>query len=70
MHLPHDAMLLRIFVSESDRCGHKPLYEALVLKAREMHWPARRCCAGRWVLAKPAGCTRRKFSGFQWTCRS
>ena len=37
MHLSHDAMLLRIFVSESDRCGHKPLYEAIVLKAREMH---------------------------------
>ena len=49
MHLPHDAMLLRIFVSESDRCGHKPLYEALVLKAREMH------LAGATVLRGPMG---------------
>lgn len=37
MHLPHEAMLLRIFIGESDRWKHQPLYEALVLKAREMH---------------------------------
>ena len=37
MHLPHDAMLLRSFSGEADRWKHKPLYEALVLKAREMH---------------------------------
>src|SRR5947209_20381777 len=37
MHLPHDAMLLRIFIGESDRWRHQPLYEAIVLKAREMH---------------------------------
>jgi uncharacterized protein len=49
MHLPHDAMLLRIFISESDRCGHKPLYESLVLKAREMH------LAGATVLRGPMG---------------
>jgi len=36
MHLPHDAMLLRIFIGESDRWHHKPLYEAIVLRAREM----------------------------------
>jgi len=30
-------MLLRIFLGESDRWEHKPLYEAIVLKAREMH---------------------------------
>jgi uncharacterized protein len=30
-------MLLRIFIGESDRWHHKPLYEAIVLKAREMH---------------------------------
>lgn len=37
MHLPHDAMLLRIFIGESDRWKHQPLYEAIVLKARELH---------------------------------
>lgn len=37
MNLPHDAMLLRIFIGETDRWKHQPLYEAIVLKAREMH---------------------------------
>ena len=37
MQLPTDAVLLRIFIGESDRWEHKPLYEAIVLKAREMH---------------------------------
>ena len=37
MHLPHDTMLLRIFIGESDRWKHQPLYEAIVLKARELH---------------------------------
>ena len=37
MNLPQDATLLRIFIGESDRWEHKPLYEAIVLKAREMH---------------------------------
>ncbi len=49
MHLPHDAMLLRIFIGESDRWHHKPLYEAIVLKAREMHM------AGATVLRGPMG---------------
>src|SRR6185295_3205580 len=37
MQIPHEAMLLRIFLGESDRWEHKPLYEAIVLKARETH---------------------------------
>src|SRR5258708_27128585 len=37
MHLPHEAMLLRIFIGESDRWKHQPLHEAIVLKARELH---------------------------------
>ena len=36
MQLPHDAVLLRIFFGEDDRHGHMPIYEAVVLKAREM----------------------------------
>ena len=35
MTIPDDGFLLRIFVGESDRHGHHPLYEAIVLKARE-----------------------------------
>src|ERR1700746_2821049 len=49
MHLPHDAMLLRVFLGESDRWEHKPLYEAIVLKAREAH------LAGATVLRGPMG---------------
>ena len=37
MELPHDSILLRIFIGESDRHGGQPLHEAIVLKARELH---------------------------------
>src|SRR5205085_10274321 len=33
--IPEDGYLLRVFVGESDRHGHRPLYEVIVLKARE-----------------------------------
>ena len=49
MELPRDAMLLRIFIGESDRWQGKPLYEAIVLKSREMH------LAGATVLRGPMG---------------
>ena len=35
MKIPEEGYLLRIFVGESDKQGHVPLYEAIVLKARE-----------------------------------
>lgn len=37
MQLPREAILLRIFFGEADQANHRPLYEAIVLKAREMH---------------------------------
>lgn len=37
MKIPKEAVLLRIIIGESDRCGHQPLHEAIVLKARELH---------------------------------
>jgi PII-like signaling protein len=37
MELPKESLLLRIFIGESDRHKGKPLYEAIVLKAREQH---------------------------------
>jgi PII-like signaling protein len=49
MQVPKDAVLLRIFVGEDERYGHKPLYESIVLKAREMH------LAGATVLRGPMG---------------
>jgi PII-like signaling protein len=35
MHLPEEGYLLRIFIGEADRHDGKPLYEWLVLQARE-----------------------------------
>jgi hypothetical protein len=49
MHLPEDAVLLRVFVGESDRYQHRPLYEAIVLKARQLD------LAGATVLRGPMG---------------
>jgi uncharacterized protein len=49
MQIPRDAMLLRIFIGEDDKCGRRPLYEAIVLKAREMH------LAGATILRGPMG---------------
>ncbi len=49
MQIPEDAILLRIFIGESDRWEGKPLYEAIVLKARELH------LGGATVLRGPMG---------------
>lgn len=49
MQIPENAVLLRIFIGESDRWEHQPLYEAIVLKAREAH------LAGATVLRGPMG---------------
>ena len=49
MNLPDEAVLLRIHLGESDHWHHQPLYEAIVLKAREMH------LAGATVLRGPMG---------------
>src|SRR3954470_4022871 len=49
MEIPHEATLLRIFIGESDRYQHRPLYEAIVLKARELQ------LAGATVLRGPMG---------------
>lgn len=43
------AVLLRIFIGESDEFGGRPLHEAIVLKAREMG------LAGATVLRGPMG---------------
>jgi PII-like signaling protein len=37
MQIPKEAQLLRIFIGEADRFDDKPLYEAIVLKVRELH---------------------------------
>lgn len=49
MQVPEQAVLLRVFLGENDRADGRPLYEAIVLKAREMH------LAGATVLRGPMG---------------
>jgi hypothetical protein len=35
MQLPHEGILLRVFIGETDKVQGKPLYEWIVLQARE-----------------------------------
>jgi len=49
VQIPREAVLLRIFLGEADHFEGKPLYEALVLKARELH------LGGATVLRGPMG---------------
>jgi len=49
MKIPEDGWLLRVFIGESDQWRGRPLYEALVMKARELH------LAGATVLRGPMG---------------
>jgi PII-like signaling protein len=49
VQVPRNAVLLRILLGENDRHDHKPLYEAIVLKARETG------LAGATVLRGPMG---------------
>ncbi|MBV9567198.1 MAG: DUF190 domain-containing protein, partial [Hyphomicrobiales bacterium] len=49
MHIARDAILLRIFLGEDDKYQGRPLYETIVLKARERH------LAGATVLRGPMG---------------
>ena len=49
MQIPKQALLLRIFIGEDDKFAGAPLYEAIVLKAREQQ------IAGATVFRGPMG---------------
>lgn len=49
MNLPSNSLLLRIYIGEADRFEGSPLYESIVLKARENG------LAGATVLRGPMG---------------
>ena len=49
MSLPRDAMLLRVFIGEDDKLRGRPLYEAIVMAARNSK------LAGATVLRGPMG---------------
>jgi PII-like signaling protein len=47
MDKPHEALLLRIFTSTSDKAGLEPLYLAIIEKARSMHLAGATVLRGR-----------------------
>jgi PII-like signaling protein len=47
--LPSECLLLRIFIGEADEYKHRPLYKAIVFRARELK------LAGATVLRGPMG---------------
>src|ERR1700722_5946647 len=49
MTIPENGKLLRVFIGEADKWQHRPLYEAIVFKARELGM------AGATVLRGPMG---------------
>ena len=49
MEIPQESILLRIYINEMEKWQHKPLYEAIVFKAREMQ------LGGATVLRGPMG---------------
>ena len=49
MRIPESGYLLRVFIGESDKWHGKPLYRAIVMKARELG------LAGATVLRGPMG---------------
>jgi hypothetical protein len=49
MKTPEEGYLLRVFIGESNKWRGRPLYEAIVLKARELH------LAGATVFRGPMG---------------
>src|SRR6266446_10757084 len=49
MSLPEESTLLRVFIGEADEVDGRPLYQAIVTRAREFHM------AGATVLRGPLG---------------
>ena len=49
MQIPEDAQLLRIFIGESDKHDHHPLYEVIVKQARDAK------LAGATMMRGPMG---------------
>jgi PII-like signaling protein len=70
MKIPEDAVLLRIFIGESDRHRRQPLYEAIVLKAREMQMAGATVLRGPMGFGNQAICTRQKFFACPWISQS
>lgn len=61
MKLPSEGYLLRIFVGETDRYKGKPLYEEIVLKARELNLAGATVTRESWVSELTAEFTQRRY---------
>ena len=69
MAVLNDAMILRVFIGEDAKFQRRPLYQAIVLKAREAHLAGATVLRGVMRSAARAACTPGKFCAFTKTCR-
>lgn len=69
MFLPKEGLLLRIFVGEDDSTDHMALYEAIVMKARELNIAGATYFGAAWDSGLPAGFTRSEFSVSRKICQ-
>ena len=69
MKISGDGKLLRIFVGESDRCEGRSLYEAIVLKAREVGLAGATVWRGMKATGRRVGFTPRRSYGSLRTFR-
>ena len=53
--------LLRIYIGESQRCGRKPLYEAIVEEAHKRGLAGATVTRGSWALEKIVKYAHQKF---------
>jgi len=65
MHVPKNAMLLRIFVGEDQRYHTHPLYESIVLKAASCILQAQPSFADLWVWALEQTSHHKDFEYFR-----
>ena len=68
MQVPKQAVLLRIFTGENDKFDDRPLYEAIVMKAREMHLAGATVLRGPMGFGKSSLVRHRQNFAFPWTC--
>jgi PII-like signaling protein len=69
MELPRDAMLLRIFIGEGDELKGAPLYEKIVLRAREQKLAGATVLRGPMGFGKRVTCIRRRSFDYHSTYR-
>jgi PII-like signaling protein len=69
MNIPEEGYLLRVFIGESDKSGHRPLYEEIVLKAREAGLAGATVLRGVMGFGKNSILHTAKFCACQKICR-